>query len=245
MLDLTTVPICGGFWTSWLPNALPQVWPFCWWVFVIVDHFSRKGVGFAIFKKQPTSEEITAVLDKAVQRNGRAPKYTVTDKGCQFHCKNYENWCQENDIKPRFGAVGKHGSIAVTERFIKSLKDEGTHRIDVPFNFNDMREELALYFEWYNKYRPHEYLNGGTPQEVACKQVINGFPSGASNKGTSSPRNKASPGFPSGASNKGTPSPPHEPLKLIHGGDVPEMTLDISYLAGRKHLPIIELKKAV
>jgi hypothetical protein len=31
-VDLTTVPISLGFWTSWLPFTLPQVWPFCWWV---------------------------------------------------------------------------------------------------------------------------------------------------------------------------------------------------------------------
>ena len=31
--------------------------------------------------------------------------------------------------------------------------------------------------------------------------------------------------------------------KLVHGDEVPEMKLQISYLEGRKHLPIIELKK--
>ena len=39
-LDLTTIPTAGGFWMSWLPCALPQRWPFCWWVAVVVDHFS-------------------------------------------------------------------------------------------------------------------------------------------------------------------------------------------------------------
>ena len=37
-VDLTTVPTAGGFWTSWLPNSLPQCWPFCYWIAVIVDH---------------------------------------------------------------------------------------------------------------------------------------------------------------------------------------------------------------
>ena len=37
-LDLTTVPIVSGFWASWLPFALPQCWPFCWWVAVAIDH---------------------------------------------------------------------------------------------------------------------------------------------------------------------------------------------------------------
>jgi hypothetical protein len=29
-VDLTTVPMAGGFWTTWLPLAVPQCWPFCW-----------------------------------------------------------------------------------------------------------------------------------------------------------------------------------------------------------------------
>ena len=29
-VDLTTVPICGGFWVPWSPFTLPQCWPFCW-----------------------------------------------------------------------------------------------------------------------------------------------------------------------------------------------------------------------
>ena len=54
-VDLTTVPISDGFWTPWLPFALPQAWPFCWWVAVVVDHFPRRVMGFAIFQGRPTS----------------------------------------------------------------------------------------------------------------------------------------------------------------------------------------------
>ena len=57
-LDLTTVPTIGGFWIPWLPFALPQRWPFCWWVAVVVDHFSRRVMGIAIFKKEPTAGDM-------------------------------------------------------------------------------------------------------------------------------------------------------------------------------------------
>ena len=68
--------------------------------------------------------------------------------------------------KPRFGAVGKHGSIAVIERFIRTMKSEGTRQILVLLNLHDMRRELALFIYWYNEFRPHQYLNARTPQEV-------------------------------------------------------------------------------
>jgi putative transposase len=207
-VDLTVVPNCGGLWTSWLPNSLPQCWPFCWWVMVIVDHFSRKAVGFAVFRKQPTSEDVTAVLDKAVERTGKAPKYIISDQGSQFHCANYKNWCKKRNVGFRFGAVGKHGSIAITERFIKSLKYECTKLISVPLVADDMRHELALYFIWYNQYRPHEYLDARTPEEVYNH------------------------------------SPPIEKKIFKRGSDIPKLELELSFLDGRKHLPIIEFKKA-
>ena len=55
-VDLTAVPTGPGFWVPWVPFALPQSWPFCWWVGVVVDHFSRAVVGFAIFRDRVVSE---------------------------------------------------------------------------------------------------------------------------------------------------------------------------------------------
>ena len=53
--DLTTVPTALGFWVSWLPFTLPQVWPFCWWLEVTVDHFSRRVMEFAVYRALPSS----------------------------------------------------------------------------------------------------------------------------------------------------------------------------------------------
>ena len=47
-VDMTVIPT-SGFRAPWWPFCLAQVWPFCWWVLVILDHFSRTGVGFALF----------------------------------------------------------------------------------------------------------------------------------------------------------------------------------------------------
>jgi len=59
-------------------------------------------------------------------------------------------WCAEKlrDIHQRFGAVGQYGSIAVLERFMRSLKHECTRQIRVPQNPDDMRSILSLYLAW-------------------------------------------------------------------------------------------------
>ena len=55
-VDLTVVPTrAGGFWTSWAPFATPRCWPFCWWVAVAVDSFSRRAQGSGVFLRCPTS----------------------------------------------------------------------------------------------------------------------------------------------------------------------------------------------
>jgi transposase InsO family protein len=108
-----------------LPHSLIQQWPFCWWVAVAIDHTSRLVVGFALFPERPTSLDVCRFLDRAISRADAKPKYIIADKGDQFWCSHFKRWCRGRHIKPRFGAVGKHGSRAVIERFIRSLKDEG------------------------------------------------------------------------------------------------------------------------
>jgi transposase InsO family protein len=120
MKDLTAVRIQGGFWSPLFPFALPQVWPFYWWIAVAEDMFSRNVMGFAVFKRPPTSRQVQELLGRALDKVKRAvgvkPKYFVTDKGKQFDCPDFaETWCEQHGITPRFGAVGKYGSIAVIQ----------------------------------------------------------------------------------------------------------------------------------
>ena len=80
-IDLTTVPTSAGFWSSWLPFALPQCWPFCWWLGIVLDHYSRRVLGFRLFLRQPTAEQISRFLGQVVARIGTAPRHLVTDRG--------------------------------------------------------------------------------------------------------------------------------------------------------------------
>ena len=101
-----------------------------------------------------------------MRKAGASPKYLVCDKGKQFWNPVFKRWCERRNIRPRYGAVGKRGSIALIERFIKSLKDEWLRRITVPFRLGSMRTELSIYFAWFNEHRPHQSLGGRTPLEV-------------------------------------------------------------------------------
>jgi transposase InsO family protein len=226
-IDLTTVPTAAGFWVPWLPFALPQSWPFCWWVAVVVDHFSRAVVGFVVFFRRPTSREIQKSLDLAVRRVGHPPRYIISDKGRQFWCDSYRRWCRRRAIRPRFGAVGKYGSIAVVERFIRSMKNDCTRHILMPLQLKAVRRELEYYAMWYNHHRANQALGGQTPWEVYAGHRP------ANRRPRFEPR-----------ANWPARSPCASPQTRVRGACGTGLSLVVGYLEGRRHLPIIELRRA-
>jgi putative transposase len=222
-VDLTTVPTRLGMWVPWLPFSLPQVWPFCWWIAIVLDHFSRRAVGAAVFRAQPTSEQVRAFLGRLY---GEAcPKHLICDKGGQFWCEKFKDWCRRLGIKPRFGAVGKSGSIAVLERFIRTLKDEWLRQIVVPIRQDRMRLEVHRHLDWYNEFRPHMSLGGRTPNEV----FFNRLPA------NELPRFEPRPRFPRDS----LCAAPYAPIRGRPGQIV---AVEVRHRHGR--LPVVVLKKA-
>jgi len=221
------VPTSAGFWVPWPPFALPQSWPFCWWVAVAVDHFSRAVVGLSVFFKRPTSADVQRFLNQAIRQTGGPSKYVITDKGSQFWCDSFKRWCRRRGVRPRVGAVGKYGSIAVVERFMRSLKSECTRRILVPLRLDTMRCELAFYVDWYNEHRPSQALEGRAPREVYDGR----------RPANESPRFEPRKNWPP----TGLCAVPRVP---VHGEHDTKLTLVITFLEDRRHLPVVELRQA-
>jgi len=228
LTDLTAVPIHSGMWTSWLPFSLPQHWPFCWWLGVVMDHFSRKIHGVALFKEPPNSEQMRAFLGRTIHQAKAKPKHLITDKGSQFWCSGFKAWCKRKEIKPRFAAVGKHGSIAVTERLILTLKQMIAWLTLVPYRHEAFLKELHYICQWYNEHRPHMSLGGTTPHEVYRRER---------HPANRRPRFEPRPNWP-------RPSPCAQPVTLVKGKPGLRLELDVQFLGGRKHLPIVRLRRA-
>ena len=224
-VDLTVVPTSPGLWASWLPFALPQAWPFAWWVAIVIDHFSRRVMGVAVFKKQPTSVQVRMFLGRLYAK--RKPKYIVCDKGSQFWCHGFKAWCKRKGIEPRFGAVGKYGSISLIERFIRSMKSEGLRMLAIPLQLQKMRAKISLYVAWYNGYRPHQALNGRTPDELRRGAVP------ANRRRRYEPRKR----WPT----EGRCAAPQASIK---GERDVRLGLRVDFFEGRRHLPVVELRSA-
>ncbi len=227
-IDLTVVPTGTGMWCSWLPFALPQRWPFAWWVLVAVDHFSRRVMGVGVFATRPDCRAVCTSLGQTLRRVGTAPKYIVCDRDKIFDCDAFRRRVERRGIRPpRYGAVGMHGSIAVVERLILTLKQMLHQMPLIPLRRESFRDELVAISQWYNEHRPHATLSGKTPNEVYERR----FP--ANRK----PRIEPRPRWPRG-------SPCAQPWALVGGKPGQRSDTTVRFHNKQHHLPVVTLKRA-
>ena len=217
--DLTALPVCGGFWLPWIPWSLLDSWPFCWWLLVVVDHFSRCIEHVAVFSSKPSAEELCLALEDAITKATGPPKYMITDRGAQFQ-QAYRAWCDKHRVRPRFGAVGKTASLSVVERINRTIKSEGLRRILLPLRAEQMLIEVELVVRWYNELRPHRRFDGATPAEIKAAVV----------PATKRPRFETRSRYPVTAE-----------LRAERGV---VLELDVTYLEQRRHLPVVGLRRA-
>jgi len=157
-----------------------------------------------------------------------AQRMAEPSQGRQFDCKGFRDWCRRRGIQPpRYGAIGRHGSIAVVERFILTMKCLLGCLALVPYARDGFQRELAAIVEWYNCHRPHTWLGGRTPDEV----YFGRYP--ANRRPRFEPRAR----WPRG-------SPCAKPWALVTGRPGAKLVLEVTHHAGRSHLPIVRLKRA-
>jgi len=157
---------------AWYPNhvwSIDTTTVLCWglWpvqILVVIDHFSRKVV-CAFPLEGPNAGWIIEALEQVIQKHG-APKHIISDQAKVFVGDAFAALLSQGNIKPRFGAVGKSGSIAVTERVIKTLKYEWLRRVPIIKSFDHLMSLCTEFESWYNTWRPHMTLDGFRPDDL-------------------------------------------------------------------------------
>jgi putative transposase len=227
LVDLTVMPTSAGFWAAWFPFTVPQAWPWCWWIACVVDHFSRRVMGFAIFSEEPSSIETRRFVGRAIGRWGTVPKYLISDQGGQFTAPRFEKWCRRRNIQPRYAATGQRGATAVIERFFRSLKEEWLRCGVLPLRRDSMRRHVSLYLSWHLEFRPHQGLGGQTPKEVYEGRRP------ANKKARWEPRPK----WPKD-------SPCASPQARVKKRQASRLGILVRFHEGSRQLPIVEVKRA-
>jgi len=157
---------------AWYPNhvwSIDTTMMFCWglWpihICVVIDHFSRKVMA-AVPLEGPNAGWINNALESAIEKYG-PPKHIISDQGGVLIGNVFAELMDTYEILHRFGAIGKHGSIAVTERVNKTLKYEWLKQIAIIKGIDHLAELCKEFEIWYNSWRPHMTLDGIRPDDV-------------------------------------------------------------------------------
>ena len=136
-------------------------------------------------------------------------------------------------IAQTLARAGIHLGPSTVQRILKEKPAVGSapsasdSHITVPEDQSQFEREVERITEWYNEHRPHDTLNGRTPNEVFFSRPA------ANEQPHIEPRPHWPRGSPCAAPHVGVDGKPGDPF-----------VLKIDYLAGRRHLPIIRVRRA-
>ena len=175
------------------PRSIPAFYPnhvwscdltevFCWgmwktYVLVAIDHFSRKVLS-VIPLDGPNAGWTIHAMEETFRRFG-PPKHMITDRGSVFASEAFRDVLRDWGVKQRFGAVGKHGSIAVTERVIETLKYEWLRKVPILRGISHLERLSDGFTLWYNSWRPHMTLDGFRPDDYYARDIPEPVPKDA------------------------------------------------------------------
>ena len=141
----------------------------CWglWpvhICVVIDHFSRKVMAVTPLEGR-NAGWINNALENAIENHG-SPRHIISVQGRVFTGAVFAELLDTYHPKQRLGAIGKHGSISVTERAIKTLKCEWLKRVAILKGSDHLVKLCGEFEDWYNRWRPHMALDGFCPDDI-------------------------------------------------------------------------------
>jgi len=97
----------------------------------------------------------------------------LTDNGPEFGTKQsqkkdehpFERMLMELGVKHRYTRPYRPQTNGKVERFWRTLEDDLLRGADYD-SIPELQEELLQYLYYYNKMRPHQSLNGETPESL-------------------------------------------------------------------------------
>ena len=132
---------------------------------MLLDVFSRFPVAARVFFKEPTACEMAEIVEAASRKQG-VPRHFISDQGSQFTSLFVREVLAHLGIKQRFGAIGKTGSIAIIERFWRTMKEMLLLKGRPPLSIHDLWSRVEVGLVYYALWKPHQGLSGATPAEM-------------------------------------------------------------------------------
>lgn len=150
--DITYIPMSKGF----------------VYLCAVIDWHSRKVLAHRVSISMEVEFCIEA-LNEAIEKHG-TPEIFNTDQGSQFTSDAFIEVLTSHGIKISMDGKGRWVDNVMIERLWRSVKYEEVY-LKAYANVADAKQQLKLYFEFYNFNRPHSSLNKMTPNEFYYDQL--------------------------------------------------------------------------
>ena len=150
--DITYLPMAQGF----------------MYLTAILDWHSRKVLAWRLSNSLDT-EFCIAVLDEALAKFG-TPDIFNTDQGSQYTSERHIERLTDHHIQISMDGQGRWRDNVLVERLWRSVKYEEVY-LHAYANPKEAQIELTRYFAFYNTRRPHQSLDGKTPDSVYCNSL--------------------------------------------------------------------------
>jgi putative transposase len=146
-MDITYIPMAKGY---------------CY-LAAVVDWFSRRVLAWRLSITMEASFCIEAV-EEALEKH-RHPEIFNTDQGSQFTAQAFTGLLSDRGIAISMDGKGAWRDNVFVERLWRSVKYEEVY-LKAYASVNEARASLGTYFAFYNTRRPHQALDGRTPDQA-------------------------------------------------------------------------------
>jgi putative transposase len=103
-------------------------------------------------------------LNEAITKYG-APEIFNTDQGSQFTSSAFTDVLKAHHVQISMDGKGRWVDNVFVERLWRSVKYENVY-LNAYGTIPEAKAGLTSYFKFYNQTRPHQSLDGKTPDEV-------------------------------------------------------------------------------
>jgi len=145
--DITYIPMARGF----------------VYLFAVLDWASRRVLAWRLSNTLTTDFCLDAVQE-AIIRHG-TPTIFNTDQGCQFTSQEFTGLLTHHGIQISMDGTGCWRDNVFVERLWKSIKYEEVY-LHAYETVSAAHQGVERYLTFYNQTRPHQALDGQTPDQV-------------------------------------------------------------------------------
>ena len=132
---------------------------------VVLDLFSRKVIAYGLSSQNNNKLTVNTFKDAFEARNRPKGLTFHSDQGSNYTSNEFIDLLRALKVEQSLSKSGTPYDNSVIEAFYSNLKQDDLNSCEFE-EFDELVAVVDRYVEFYNSYRPHEFLGYKTPDEV-------------------------------------------------------------------------------